>query len=130
MRRIVLAACSLLLLLLLPLLPLAAAEPQDPALGKYPLDPAYFKTLKQLGFLPSKPHISDLELARKLDLELPQLAAVKAAIAAKDNKALEKALGVYLNSRLRPLRVAVTGKPPPNARLADQWLGPKIVLGG
>jgi len=28
------------------------------------------------------------------------------------------------------MRVVATGKPPPNAKLADQWLKPQIVLGG
>jgi hypothetical protein len=107
-----------------------AAQPQDPALGKYPLDPAYHKTLVEMGFLPTRPHVGDFELAQKLNLELPALADVRAAVATKDPKALEKALGAYLNSRLPPLRVAPTGKPAPNAKLADQWLQPRIVLGG
>ena len=92
--------------------------------------PAYYKTLVEQGFLPTKPHISDLELAQKLNLELPQLAEVKAAVAKKDQKALEQALGAYLNSRIPPFRIAPTGKPAPNAQLADQWLQPQIVLGG
>src|ERR1043166_919934 len=108
-------------LALVPLQTAPAIEPQDSALGKYPLDPGYYKTLVEQGFLPTRPHISDFELAQKLDLELPQLAAAKAAVAKKDQRALEKALGDYLNSRLPPLRVVPTGKPPPNARLADQW---------
>src|SRR5436190_18741113 len=115
---------------LLPLQSLHAVEPQDPALGKYPLEPAYYKTLVEQGFLPTKPHISDFELAQKLNLDLPQLSDVKAAVVKKDQKALEKALGAYLNSRLPPMRVVPTGKPAPNARLADQWLKPTIVLGG
>lgn len=79
-------ACRALAFLVVTLVPaaVAAIEPQDPALGKYPLAPAYFKTLVEQGFLPSKPHISDLELAQKLDLGLPQLADVKAAVAASD----------------------------------------------
>src|SRR5206468_13991 len=122
--------CQAVVLACLPLQTTQAIEPQDPALGKYPLDPAYYKTLIKEGFLPTKPHISDFELAQKLNLDLPQLAAVKAAVAKKDQKALEKALGAYLNSRLPPMRIVATGKPPPNARLADQWLKPTIVLGG
>src|SRR5437773_6703042 len=89
-----------LALALLPLNSLRAVEPQDPALGKYPLDPAYYKTLVDNGFLPTRPHISDFELAQKLNLDLPQLADVKAAVAKKDRNALEKALAAYLNSRL------------------------------
>src|SRR6266571_5015445 len=121
--------CPAVLLALWSLPSAQAIEPQDPALGKYPLAPAYYKTLVEQGFLPTKPHISDFELAQKLNLDLPQLAAVKAAVAKKDQKALEKALGAYLNSRLPPMRVVPTGKPPPNAKLADQWLKPQIVLG-
>src|SRR5436305_10941355 len=114
-------------LVLLPLRTILAIEPQDPALGKYPLKPAYYKSLVEQGFLPTKPHISDFELAEKLNLDLPQLADVKAAVAKKDQKALEKALGAYLNSRLKPMQVVKTGKPPPSAALADQWLRPEIV---
>src|SRR5439155_3349177 len=130
MRRSVLRFCQVVALALLPLQTIHAIEPQDPALGKYPLDPAYYKTLVEQGFLPTKTHISDLELAQKLNLELPQLAEVKAAAAKKDQKALEQALGAYLNSRIPPFRIAPTGKPAPNAQLADQWLQPQIVLGG
>ena len=50
-----------------------------------------------MGFLPSKPHISDFELAEKLNLDLPQLGGVKAAVAKKDQKA-SAALGIYLNT--------------------------------
>lgn len=107
-----------------------AIESQDPALGTCPLDPAYYKTLVEQGFLPTRPHIRDFELAGKLDLELSQLTDVKSAVAKKDRKALEKALGAYLNSRLPPMRVTPSGKPAVNAKLADQWLQPKIVLGG
>src|SRR5262245_52233435 len=130
MRHGLFGTCQAVLLALLPLQTTGAIEPQDPALGKYPLDPAYYKTLVEQGFLPTKPHISDLELAQKLDLDLPQLAVVKAAVLKKDLRVLEKALGVYLNSRLPPLRVTPTGKPPPNARLAEQWLKPTLLLGG
>src|SRR5947209_1195056 len=122
--------CQAVVLACLPLQTTHAIEPQDPALGKYPLDPTYHKTLVEMGFLPTRPHISDFELAQKLNLDLPQLADVKAAVAKKDQKALEKALGAYLNSRLPPMRVVPSGKPPPNAKLADQWLKPTIVLGG
>src|SRR5205823_7251151 len=114
--------CLTLVLALFPLALSRAIEPQDPSLGKYPLDPAYYKTLVEMGFLPTKPHISDFELAEKLNLDLPQLAGVKDAVAKKDQKALEQALGAYLNSRLPPMRVVPTGKPAPNAQLADQWL--------
>src|SRR2546423_1503478 len=125
------SACwPLIILAFLSLRSLHAIAPQDPALGKYPLDPKYYKTLLEMGFLPTKPHFSDFELAEKLNLDLPQLADVKVAFAKKDQKALEKALAVYLNSRLPPLRVTPTGKPAPNANLADQWLKPAIVLGG
>ena len=48
--------CQAVVLALWPLQPLHAIEPQDPALGKYPLDPVYYKTLVEQGFLPSKPH--------------------------------------------------------------------------
>src|SRR5438876_6146385 len=130
MRHVLPRFCQAVVLAFLPWQIVHAIEPQDPALGKYPLDPAYHKTLVEMGFLPTKPHISDLELAQKLNLELPQLAEVKAAVQKKDQQALEKALGAYLNTRLRPLQVAVTGKPAPNAKLADQWLQPTIVLGG
>src|SRR5436853_919174 len=122
--------CQVMVLTILPLPAMHAVEPQDPALGKYPLDSAYYQTLVEMGFLPTKPHIGDFELAQKLNLDLPQLADVKAAVAKKDHKALEKALGAYLNSRLPPMRVVPTGKPAPNARLADQWLKPTILLGG
>src|SRR5947207_8478679 len=111
MRRPLLTGCQALALALLTAPALPAREPQDPALGKYPLDPAYYKTLVEQGFLPTKPHIGDFELAEKLNLDLPQLADVKAAVVKKDHKALEKALGAYLNSRIPPLRVAPTGKP-------------------
>src|SRR5438105_10783817 len=110
MRRSLSGFCQALVLALCPLQTLQAIEPQDPALGKYPLEPAYYKTLVEQGFLPTKPHISDWELAGKLDLDLPQLADVKAAVAKKDQKALERALGAYLNSRLPPMRVVPTGK--------------------
>src|SRR2546423_14043319 len=112
MRHICPGLAAALVLAFVPLPRLHAVEPQDPALGKYPLDPAYYQTLVEMGFLPTKPHISDFELAEKLNLDLPQLAGVKVALAAKDQKALDKALGAYLNSRLKPVQVAVTGKPP------------------
>src|SRR5690242_19914477 len=48
-----------LLLILLPA-PLHDIEPQDPALGKYPLDPRYYKTLVEIGLLPTRPHIIDV----------------------------------------------------------------------
>src|SRR5438874_12605369 len=108
MRHALSRFSQVVVLACLPLQPTHAIEPQDPALGKYPLDPAYYKTLVEQGFLPSKPHISDLELAQKFNLELPQLAAVKAAVAKKDQKALEAALGAYLNSRLPPMRIVAT----------------------
>ncbi len=130
MRRTLSAPCRAVVLALLSLPGAYAGEPQDPALGKYPLDAEYYKTLVEMGFVPSKPHIGDFELAEKLNLDLPHLAGVKAAVARRDHKALEQALGAYLNSRLPPMRVAASGKPPPNAQLADQWLKPQIVLGG
>src|SRR5947207_7237990 len=109
MRRPLLTGCQALALALLTAPALPAREPQDPSLGKYPLDPAYYKTLVEMGFLPTKPHISDFELAEKLNLDLPQLAGVKDAVAKKDQKTLEQALGAYLNSRLPPMRVVPTG---------------------
>jgi hypothetical protein len=107
-----------------------AIEPQDPALGKHPLDPAYYKQLVDLGFMPTKPHLTDFELAEKLNLALPQLAAVKAAVDSHDQVALEHALGDYLNTRIKPMTVVPTGKQASNAYYADQWLQPTITLGG
>src|SRR5205809_6145221 len=109
MRHALQRFCLALILAFLPLPALHAVEPQDPALGKYPLNAAYYKTLVEQGFLPTKPHLSEFELAGKFDLDLPALADVNAALAKKDGKALEKALGAYLNTRLRPMRAAVTG---------------------
>ena len=107
-----------------------ALEPQDPALGKYPLDPKYYQTLVDLGFLPTKPHLSDLELAERLNLDLPQLAGMKAAVAKKDQHALEQALGAYLNSKLPPTRPQNSPLPEPHATLAPQWLRNEIIFGG
>ena len=64
MRHVLSRFFQTIVLACLPLQTTHAIEPQDPALGKYPLDPAYYKTLVEQGFLPTKPHISDVELAR------------------------------------------------------------------
>ena len=50
MRRTLSRFCLAALLTFLPLHAAAAAEPQDPALGKYPLEPAYYKTLVEQGW--------------------------------------------------------------------------------
>src|ERR1051325_9755222 len=100
----------------------------DPAFGGHAMNPEFLQRLIQNGYIPTRPPMSDLELAEKLNLNLPQLAEVKAAAAKKDAKALEQALGSYLNSRLRPVQVTATGKPAANAAQADKWLAPEITF--
>src|ERR1043166_6717678 len=122
--------CRSIILILLPWQMVRGVEPQDPALGKYPLDPKYYQTLVDLGFLPTKQHISDFELAEKLNLDLPSLADVKAAVAKKDQPALENALGAFLNSKLPPTRPQNAPLPEPHATLAPKWLQSEIIFGG
>ena len=87
MTRMLLQVWGAVVLVSLPWQSIRAIEPQDPALGKYSLDSAYYKTLVEGGFLPTKPHISDFELAEKLKLELPELANVKAAVTTAERQA-------------------------------------------
>ncbi|MBI4027373.1 MAG: heparinase II/III family protein [Verrucomicrobia bacterium] len=104
------------------------AHARDPAFGEHPIDPEYLQELVRNGYIPTRAPLSDLELAQKLDLDLPQLAPVKAAVGKGDATVLQMALGAYLNSRLAPARVTATGKPAPNAAAADPWLGSEITF--
>src|SRR5947209_19955331 len=100
----------------LALLATSAPAEKVPTILGQPIDPKQYKGLVEAGYLPLKPELTDSELADKLDLKLPQLAAVRAALAAKEAKALRRALADYLDSKLPPLKVTPTGKPPANAR--------------
>src|ERR1043166_2479046 len=101
---------------------------RDPAFGGHALNPEFLRKLVDNGYIPTRPPMSDLELAEKLNLNLPPLAPVKAAVEKKDAKALQAALAAYLNSRLAPAQVAPTGKPASNAAQADKWLAPEITF--
>src|SRR5438105_3279299 len=83
----------------------------DPAFGGHAMNPEFLRRLVDNGYIPTHPPMSDLELAEKLNLNLPQLAQVKAAVEKKDAPALQAALAAYLNSRLAPAHIAPTGKP-------------------
>ena len=103
-----------------------------PTISGHPIRPETYKAYVEEGFLPLRREMSDFELAEKLNLDLPQLAAVKAAVEKKDSKALEKALAAYLNAKLPPRRYRETGKPAAEhiRKHADVWLGDEIEWAG
>src|ERR1041384_5769584 len=101
-----------------------------PSLDGQPVDPAKYRLLQEDGELPLVGEMPDNELAQKLNLELPLLAEAKSALGKNDAAALQKALGVYLHTRLGALAVKPTGQPASNAALADRWLKDQIEWAG
>jgi hypothetical protein len=110
----------------LPLFALAAMGSAAPAINGHAVDRRTYDLMVAHGFLPTRTSfLSDEELAAKLDLDLPQLEHIKSALDAKNRSALRKELVVYLESKLRPLDPATSGKPISFERIAraDAWLG-------
>ncbi len=110
-----------------------AAEP--PRINGHPVDPEQYRLLVKHGFLPTRTtFLSDEEVARKFDLGLPRLAAVKAALDRKDRAALRQALIAYLNGKLPPLKPANPRRPIPGVNhpemryRPDAWLGKEITF--
>src|SRR5690349_16808274 len=63
----------------------------DPAFAGHAINPEYLHKLVENGYIPTRPPMSDMELVEKLNLDLPQLAGVKAAVEKKDAAALQAA---------------------------------------
>jgi hypothetical protein len=108
----------------------SVAKSEVPTIAGHPIDPATYHGFIEEGYLPLRPEMTDLELAQKLDLDLPQLAEVKAAVKQKDKAALEHALAAYLNTKLPPLNVIATDKPARDVARADVWLGDQVEFMG
>ncbi|MBI4023601.1 MAG: heparinase II/III family protein [Verrucomicrobia bacterium] len=102
--------------------------------GLYPVAPQGYKWLTENLYIPTRTtFLSDEAMASKLDLDLPQLAEVKAALEKKDAAALEHALAAHLTSRQRPLAIEKKEKIPcsdsPNLiSRPDAWLGTELAL--
>lgn len=108
-----------------------AEEPHR--INGHAIDPDVYRQLVEHKFLPTRTtFLSDAEIARKLDLSLPQLAEIKSALDRNDARALEQGLIKYLNSKLLAIRPANPPKPIPGADHAelryrpDAWLGTEI----
>jgi hypothetical protein len=106
-----------------------------PTINGHPVDPETYRQLLEHKFLPTRTtFLSNVEIAEKLDLGLPQLAEIKVALDRNDAPALEKALVAYLNGKLRPLKSAEPPKPIPGADhpeiryRPDAWLGKEITF--
>ncbi|MBI3860934.1 MAG: heparinase II/III family protein [Planctomycetia bacterium] len=106
-----------------------------PAINGHPIDPETYRQLVEHKFLPTRTtFLSDVEIAQKLDLGLPQLGEIKAALDKNDPPALEKALIGYLNGKLRPLKPAEPPKPVPGVDhpelryRPEAWLGNEITF--
>src|SRR6266542_4075510 len=74
------------------------AFPADwPTVNGSAVEPDHYRQMKEYGFLPLKTtFLSDEEIAQKLDLSLPDLADIKAALDKKDSVALKASLISYL----------------------------------
>ena len=90
--------------------PVCAAEKEFTISG-HPIKPDVYRRYVEEKFLPPRPEMSDVELAQRLNLDLPQLVNVKTALKKKNAKALRTALGIYLNSKLKPRTVRPSKKP-------------------
>src|SRR5436190_2135959 len=99
------------------------ATREYPMINGNPIDPKTYQGYVDEGFLPLRGEMSDVELAQKFDLDLPQMADVKAALAKGDAKALERALADYLNAKLPPVTIKPTGKLTSEQKeAAERWL--------
>jgi hypothetical protein len=123
---------QLCLILLLAATSRVVAE-EAPTINGHAIDPDVYRQLVEHKFLPTRTtFLSDVEIARKLDLRLPQLAGVKIALDANDAPALEQALIAYLDGKLPALKPAIPPKPIPGAEhpemryRPDAWLGKEI----
>lgn len=116
---VVLGMTSLLMMAVIPSIVMAE---QTPIVGGYQLNWDDYQMLLKFKCWPTKPEMSDMDIAHKLNLDLPQCADVKAAVEKKDAKALEKALAGYMTSRIPHVQVTATGKPAVNAAEADIFL--------
>ncbi|MBI4027374.1 MAG: heparinase II/III family protein [Verrucomicrobia bacterium] len=124
---------SYLFLALASALSVAAVEPRT--INGLPVDPERYWGMIEHGFLPARTNfLSDVEIAQKLDLDLPELAPVKAAVEKNDAPALTKALIAYLNRKLPPLKPDDPPKPAPHNdspkvwQRPDAWLGKEITF--
>src|SRR5947207_3840913 len=98
-------------LLALSLLPGAHGQ-EPPKINGHAIDPEQYRLLIKHGFLPTRTtFFSNEDIARKFDLSLPQMAAIKAALDKHDAAALQQALIAYLKSKLPPLKPANPPKP-------------------
>src|SRR5689334_18139069 len=104
-----------------------------PKINGHAINPEQYRLLVKHGFLPTRTtFLSNEDIARKFDLSLPQMGAIKAALDRKDAAALEKALIAYLNGKLPPLKPANPSRPIPGANhpemryRPDAWLGKEI----
>ena len=103
------------------------APDRDEQIGTYEISEVSLKRLTKHGYLPTRTaFITDVEMAQKLDLSLPQLAEAKAALTNDDQAALRRALGAYLTRRLPPLKPASEPKVLP---MAGQWNQPEAWFG-
>lgn len=106
------------------------APDKDEQIGTYDIPEGALKRLTENGYLPMRStFMTDVEIAQKLDLSLPQLAKVKSALDKEDKPALQKALGDYLTQKLPPFKPASPPKPLPFAgqwNHPDAWFGSEI----
>ena len=89
----------------------ASAAEKEFTIADHPIDPDIYRRYVQEKFVPPRPEMSDLELAQKLNLNRPEMAGVKAAVKKKNVKALRKALGIYLDSKVKPRKIKPSKKP-------------------
>src|SRR5438094_10626733 len=107
MSKSLLTSALLLACLLALTLTRGTAGQEPPKIKGHAIDPEQYRLLVKHGFLPTRTTLlSNEDIARKFDLRLPQMGAIKAALDKHDAAALEKALISCLNGKLPPLKPA------------------------
>ena len=100
----------------------AGAQEDWPVIAGQRIPPKTYEFLRERRILPTRPVMSDMELAARLDLDMPRFKDLKAAVDRRDDKAVEQGLVSYLNRKMPPEHVEVTGKPASNAAEAEACL--------